>query len=150
MKRKKPLGRKPPQKKGVKRPKATSEKSLRARADKVAGSWFRAYGRCVACGEGSFACDQVIQWCHIVRRGCRLIRHDPRNALPMCRSHHVWFTHRPELWYTFVERLDPGRLQLLVDVDTARSGERLVDVYQGYLDWYAAHESYEGWDGWLH
>lgn len=158
LKQGKPLARKSPMKRTAKKevkkkpkkagPKKVSEKSLRLKMDRIAGAWFRDGAVCAACGEGSFECNPVIQWCHIVRRGCRLIRHDPLNAIPMCKSHHVWFTHRPELWHTFIERKYPGRLQFLVDLDRSRRGWKLIEAYELYEKWYKGRtDCFRTWDG---
>lgn len=146
MRRNKPLARRPIAKKKPKKPTKPKEQALRLKADKVARDWFRKDAGCAACGHGSFQCSPVIQWCHIVRRGCRLIRHSRYNALPLCKSHHVYFTHRPEEWLHFVEMLYPGRFQFLRELDLSRKGMRLVDVYEEEISWFASNPG--GFTGW--
>lgn len=145
---KKPMARKAPKRKTDVLPKTkdgkvdkrykylTPEQRERKAVDKLAGDWFRASGRCFAAGEGGFPCSQVLQWCHIVRRGCRLIRHSPLNAVCMCSSHHKYYTHRPEEWMVLIESRLPGRWSALLALDREKKGMKPIEVYAEYREFY--------------
>lgn len=45
---------------------------------------------CRRCGTGEFP-----QWAHVYSRRYRAIRHDPLNAMVLCRNCHAWQTHNP-------------------------------------------------------
>lgn len=61
--------------------------------------------RCRNCG--SF---ERLQCAHIISRSYKSIRIDPDNAVALCASCHVFFTHRPIEWEIWVEDEFPGRL----------------------------------------
>lgn len=61
--------------------------------DALFGKLVRAPGRCVECGSNEF-----IQAAHGFSRSYRAVRWDDRNCFPLCRSHHVYWTHRPLEW----------------------------------------------------
>ena len=44
----------------------------------------------------------MLQCAHIITRGYKQIAFDLDNAMCLCRSHHVYFTHRPIEWESFV------------------------------------------------
>ena len=125
------------------------EQRQRDALDKSVGDWFRASGRCFACGVADIPCDSVLQWCHIVRRGCRYIRHSPLNAMCLCRSHHAYFTFRPEAWRAFVETMFPGRWDVLLELDREFAGTPLTEVYEHYRSLYKdiKAESWADWQG---
>lgn len=54
-------------------------------------------GACVRCGSVEF-----LQCAHILSRSYKAIRTDERNAVTLCRSCHVYFTHRPLEWEQWV------------------------------------------------
>lgn len=54
-------------------------------------------GACVRCGSVEF-----LQCAHILSRSYKAIRTDERNAVALCRSCHVYFTHRPLEWEQWV------------------------------------------------
>jgi len=54
---------------------------------------------CVAGLVGdAYRCDGPPQWCHVHSRSYHVIRHDPRNAVRLCRNHHAYYTHHPLEW----------------------------------------------------
>lgn len=65
-------------------------------------------GLCCYCGTY----DQL-QCAHILSRSYLSVRFDTRNAIALCKSHHVYFTHRPLEWEEWIERALPGRRDLL-------------------------------------
>ena len=121
------------------------EQRQRKALDKLAGDWFRASGECFA--RGGFACSGPLQWCHIVRRGCRLIRHSPLNAVCMCAAHHVYYTHRPEEWRHFIEGKFPGRWDALFALDREKQSMPIVEAYQEYRGFYEGRT--DNWIDWL-
>jgi len=65
---------------------------------KAADRWFSLYirqrdGYCRACGTAD-----NLQCAHIISRSYKAIRCDERNAVALCRSCHVYYTHRPIEW----------------------------------------------------
>ena len=71
-------------------------KSIVKRAAELFASNIRARGYCEACGT-----DYLLQCAHIFTRGYKQIAFDEDNALCICRSHHIYFTHRPIEWESF-------------------------------------------------
>jgi 5-methylcytosine-specific restriction endonuclease McrA len=59
---------------------------------------------CLACHSTS-----NMQCAHIISRSYKSIRTDPDNAVTLCRSCHLRFTHRPLEWEAWVETQFPGR-----------------------------------------
>lgn len=85
-----------------------------ARADAAFSKYIRSRdGMCLAAGFDGRDCKGNLQCCHIIGRGELAIRTDPDNAVTMCASHHVYYTHNPGQWLDFVERRWPGRLDEL-------------------------------------
>lgn len=64
-----------------------------ARCDVIFGRIVRAPGVCVECGR-----TQFIQCAHGFSRRYLPTRTDFRNAFPLCRRCHVFYTHRPLEW----------------------------------------------------
>lgn len=62
-------------------------------ADAVFGRIIRAPGVCMACGSSRY-----IQCAHGFSRRYAPTRTDLRNAFPLCRGCHVYWTHRPLEW----------------------------------------------------
>ena len=78
---------------------------LMLRADQHFSKFIRLRdGECQACGSTEF-----LQCAHIHSRSYKSIRVDPDNAVALCRSCHVKFTHRPLEWSIWVEEKFPGR-----------------------------------------
>lgn len=61
-------------------------------------------GACQNCGAAEY-----LQCAHIISRSYKSIRVNPDNAVALCRSCHVSFTHRPLEWRAWVEERYPGR-----------------------------------------
>lgn len=64
-----------------------------AKCDAVFGKIIRLPAVCVHCGG-----TDVIQCAHGFSRRYRAVRWDERNAFPLCRGCHMYFTHRPLEW----------------------------------------------------
>lgn len=67
--------------------------SLLKQADTLWGKLIRLPGRCIECGS-----TEYVQAAHCIGRAYRKVRHDPRNGVPLCAKHHVFWTHRPIEW----------------------------------------------------
>lgn len=63
------------------------------RADRLFSLIVRSAGFCVGCGKTS-----DLQCAHGFSRRHRATRWDFRNAFPLCRGCHVYWTHRPLEW----------------------------------------------------
>jgi hypothetical protein len=61
----------------------------------------RESGPCFAVGY-RFLCSEALQCAHIITRARRPTRWSSDNAVPLCGGHHVWFTHNPEAWRSFI------------------------------------------------
>lgn len=82
-------------------------------------------GQCMACGATEF-----LQCAHIITRSYKAIRCHLDNAVALCRSCHVSFTHRPLEWQEWVEAQFPGRWDRL----------RKEALAYGRVDWKARHD----------
>jgi len=64
--------------------------------------------KCRRCGA------QPVEWCHVLTRGWRSIRHDPANSFAGCRSCHEWFDSNRkaarEWWTTIIGEEEMQRL----------------------------------------
>lgn len=65
-------------------------------------------GACRKCGT-----TEHLQCAHIVSRTYLRTRHDPENAIALCRSCHVRFTFLPVEWRRWVEDNYPGLMSEL-------------------------------------
>lgn len=65
-------------------------------------------GKCLSCGT-----KRNLQCAHIISRSYKSIRTDERNAITLCQSCHLRFTHRPLEWRDWVEKRFPGRWEEL-------------------------------------
>jgi hypothetical protein len=73
-------------------------------ADTLYSKIIRAKGYCAGAGV-RFDCSQSLQCAHVVSRTYRAVRwrtDDPPGAVPLCGAHHVWWTHHPLEWITFM------------------------------------------------
>lgn len=70
------------------------------RCDDLARKIVLARGRCE--GREGHQCKGALQWAHVISRSYHWIRHLEENALCLCQSEHVYFTHRPLEWIDFV------------------------------------------------
>lgn len=57
-------------------------------------------GACVICGA-----NEYLQCAHGFSRSYHAVRWDFRNAWALCRSHHVYFTHRPLEWDEWLHKV---------------------------------------------
>jgi len=79
------------------------------RADQAFSKYIRLRdGKCQACGA-----TEYLQCAHIITRSYKAIRVVEDNAVALCRSCHVKFTHRPLEWREWVEDHYPGRWEAL-------------------------------------
>ena len=117
---------------------ATMPTALLKKADALAREFCKRDSRCEASGY-RFDCSERLEWCHLVSRDEKLIRHDPRNSLPMCRKHHKHFTQRPREFTRFIEDKWPGRWDLLdSELIKLRGHGSLTtrDVYERWIQFY--------------
>lgn len=63
-----------------------------------------------------FDCHGNLQCAHIISRRYSTTRCDPSNAIALCASHHIYWTHRPLEWQDWIEARYPGRWDLLRSV----------------------------------
>lgn len=61
-------------------------------------------GRCLNCGT-----TELLQCAHLISRSYKAIRTDFDNAVTLCRSCHMKYTHKPLEWREWVEDRFPGR-----------------------------------------
>jgi hypothetical protein len=87
--------------------------NYRQQADRIFSRYIRDRdGHCQASGE-MFPCKGTIQCAHIIPRRYGVIRCDPDNAIALCASHHIYWTHRPLEWTDWIETVFPGRWDVL-------------------------------------
>lgn len=84
-------------KKKPKKKKAPSKTRLRILADTLFSKLVRLVGACVNCGGVS-----ALQCAHIVSRRYLCTRWDFDNAVCLCASCHLYYTHRPLEWEAWV------------------------------------------------
>lgn len=77
----------------AKRRKKGAKTRLRDECDALFGKLVRGRGPCEVCGTYS-----DLQCAHGFSRSYQATRWDDRNAFPLCRAHHVYYTHRPLEW----------------------------------------------------
>lgn len=119
-----------------------SRKTLKAKADRLAGAWFRKSG--CARGEG---CAGRTEWAHLKSRGRLCIRHSPFNALPLCWKCHKFFTENPDEFYKFVEERFPGRWDFLnARIQEAMDSHEKPD-YEHWIEFYSQRT--DTWEDWI-
>lgn len=75
------------------------------KADRAFSKYIRARdGKCLSCGSSEF-----LQCAHLITRSYKSIRVNELNAVALCRSCHVKYTHKPLEWRQWVETRYPGR-----------------------------------------
>ena len=104
--------------KRVKPKKKTGKRALAAQCDKLFSQVVRLGGYCFNCGSNEF-----IQCAHGISRRYRAVRWDQRNAWPLCRKCHVFFTHRPLEWDEWLLK-EWGTERYMEMRNLALSGER--------------------------
>jgi hypothetical protein len=108
--------------------KASSKSAQRRACDTAFSLWVRSIGVCEAAGvtaaradspddswdenevldaliyapAGPLQCKGNLQCAHILTRGYSTIRWRPANALSLCQAHHMYWTHRPAEWESFI------------------------------------------------
>lgn len=94
-------------------------------ADRLAGDYVRERDQntCQRCGVYGLSLD----WAHILGRGARYIRHDPENALSLCRQCHERTESRRAEFNAWLDERWPGRRDALhrQEADGLRSGHSL-------------------------
>lgn len=111
----------------AKKRKRAARQNYMAQCDKLFGRLIRKHGRCIV--EG---CDKTsIQCAHIISRSYLTLRCDFDNAVPLCSSHHTFWTHRPLEWEEWCnEHLDGAY--------TRNAQRALADLRAGVrVDWRA-------------
>jgi hypothetical protein len=81
--------------------KQSSRSAQRKACDKAFSLWVRSIGVCEAAGT-RFECKGALQCAHVLTRGYSSIRWFPGNALSLCQGHHMYWTHRPSEWESFI------------------------------------------------
>ncbi len=79
--------------KSGKKPKVPTKTQLLKKCDATFGKIVRAPGACQVCHA-----TENLQCAHGFSRSYRAVRWDRRNAFPLCRGCHVYYTHRPLQW----------------------------------------------------
>lgn len=94
--------------------KASSYKSLKAKADKLFSEYIRREGVCLMSGLANTpSCAGRLECCHVKSRRYLCLRWDPSNALPLCSAHHRHSHDHPDVFVGFVDRSFPLRLDYL-------------------------------------
>lgn len=96
----------------------------------------RAGWSCERCGKHYPEGDrQGLDCCHIWGRAKKSVRHDPLNAVCMCRGCHQHFTSHPVAFHDWlVERFGSGHMDILRE-----KSNRLFRGYQSYLPEISKH-----------
>jgi hypothetical protein len=74
--------------------------TLKRRCDRLWSLIIRASNRgtCKLAGRDNVRCGGVLQAAHCFGRGYSGVRYELWNGWPLCAGHHVYYTHKPELW----------------------------------------------------
>lgn len=91
----------------------STRKQLRDKADRLAGNLVRGRGACELGGVDKVRCNQGLQWAHIVGRSNYRLRWERWNALALCSSHHLYYTHRPWEWQELIRERYPDNYELI-------------------------------------
>lgn len=90
---------------------AKKKTNYMGQADRLFSQFIRTRdGMCYRCGT-----TENLQCAHIISRSYKTIRTHPLNAIALCRSCHVYFTHRPLEWQDWIEERFPGIWQQMRD-----------------------------------
>ena len=54
---------------------------------------------------GELRCWGPLECAHLIRRGFKSIRWDPRNAVTLCAGHHAWSHQHPIAWRVWCDEL---------------------------------------------
>lgn len=91
------IGERNPVRRGMWRGVSSGRKAAKQTADKWFSLIVRARGPCLKCGT-----PHNLQCAHVFSRRYTAVRWDERNAVPLCRGCHVYFTHRPIEWEDWI------------------------------------------------
>lgn len=61
-------------------------------------------GGCVIGRMGATDCWGPLECAHLLRRGFKAVRWDPRNAVTLCAGHHTFMTEHPLVWADWREQ----------------------------------------------
>lgn len=132
-------------------------KLLEAKADRLAREACVSVGKCMACGtpvwfdqhidsedkrkiRSILKCSGRFEWCHLVSRGVRSLRHDPENCVCLCNIHHRFFTQQPAAFTDFMESINPGVWERLAMKQWGGKKEPLENIYQRWIDYYEGRQ----------
>ena len=91
------------------KPRKKRRQNFMFQADRLFSAYIRNRdGRCLNCGT-----FERLQCAHVHSRSYKSIRTDEDNAVALCASCHVFYTHRPIEWRLWVEEEFPGRWEAL-------------------------------------
>lgn len=82
--------------------------ALERKADRLFSAFIRKRdARCMAANhpEQWKDCAGGLQCAHLIRRGFKSVRWDPRNAVALCAYHHGYFTGHPIAWRGWCDEL---------------------------------------------
>lgn len=72
-------------------------------------------------------CCVGLDTAHILSKGAHeAIRFNRSNVISLCRTAHDWFGDHPDEWKEFIERILPGRIQELKDLELRKLGKEPV------------------------
>lgn len=126
-----------------------SQKTLKRKADNLAGDWFRRTDKCCAKGFWGHSCSRRIEWAHITSRGVLCLRHSPLNALPLCNVCHRRFTMHPLQFAGFIDEWFPTRRGQLEAREKEAMDNHEKPDYQYWIDWYSNRPKDEDFYKWL-
>lgn len=87
--------------------------NYRQQADRIFSKFVRERdGECQA-KDQLFPCKGNLQCAHVLPRRYATVRCDPFNAIALCASHHIYWTHRPIEFEDWVKAKYPGRWEAL-------------------------------------
>lgn len=100
-------------------------KNYQQQADRIFSKYVRERdGECQAKDE-IFPCKGNLQCAHILSRRYATTRCHQLNAIALCASHHIYWTHRPLEWEDWIKDRYPGRWEAL----------RRAAIFGGKVDW---------------
>jgi len=96
----------------------------------------RAGHRCEAEGAMGLKCGTKLDWAHLKSRRFALLRHDPKNSMILCSTHHRYFHDHPDRFYNFVDSVDGARWPYLNErlrqIGTVKTNYKLI--YEGLTE----------------
>jgi hypothetical protein len=99
----------------IRKPKPLKTGWLKRVADEVYSLWVRSRRVCEVCGKPGSVPE--LQWSHGWSRTWLAIRYHELNSVSSCAPCHVFYTHRPEAWFCWLQdRLGMERWQMLRDI----------------------------------